>query len=290
VIMAVVLGSPARADLLFDGFEDGNWTSNPTWFEVNQGYGQNGGIVADPVRPNNHVWKVMGSEAAGRYLATSDFAPMPWTGFRSSVEFLTTTSRRFEGIINIRDGIVGGEEEVIGVGLWHDATWGNQVNLCMAESNPSEPTWVSQNNWFDLSLVPINEWLRISLWHDPMSGLIKSDVRKVSDNSLIVEASLTPVTFGGSSPLTYMWIGCEELEWQYMDNATLDGQRPGDLNCDGVVDFGDINPFVLYLSQYGVWQNTYPDCDPRVGDINGDGTYPSFGDINPFVALLTSGG
>jgi YVTN family beta-propeller protein len=63
--------------------------------------------------------------------------------------------------------------------------------------------------------------------------------------------------------------------------------RLGDLNCDGGVDFGDINPFVMYLSQYGVWRNTYPDCDPLVGDINGDGTYPSFEDINPFVALLT---
>jgi hypothetical protein len=61
----------------------------------------------------------------------------------------------------------------------------------------------------------------------------------------------------------------------------------GDLNCDGSVDFGDINPFVLYLSNYALWQTTYDGCDPLNGDINGDGTYPSFGDINPFVALLT---
>jgi subtilisin family serine protease len=63
----------------------------------------------------------------------------------------------------------------------------------------------------------------------------------------------------------------------------------GDLNCDGVVDFGDINPFVLYLSQYAVWLATYPGCDPTNGDINGDGIYgaASFGDINPFVALLS---
>jgi len=60
----------------------------------------------------------------------------------------------------------------------------------------------------------------------------------------------------------------------------------GDLNCDGSVNFGDINPFVLFLSNFAVWQATY-DCPPTNGDINGDGTYPSFGDINPFVALLT---
>jgi hypothetical protein len=61
----------------------------------------------------------------------------------------------------------------------------------------------------------------------------------------------------------------------------------GDLNCDGVTDFGDINPFVLFLSNYAGWQTAFPGCDPVNGDINGDGLYPDFGDINPFVALLT---
>jgi hypothetical protein len=65
--------------------------------------------------------------------------------------------------------------------------------------------------------------------------------------------------------------------------------KKGDLNCDGSVNFGDINPFVLYLSNYTGWSNAYPGCDPKNGDINCDGTYgqASFGDINPFVALLT---
>jgi hypothetical protein len=61
----------------------------------------------------------------------------------------------------------------------------------------------------------------------------------------------------------------------------------GDLNCDGVVSFGDINPFVLYQSNFAAWQATYPTCPPQVGDINDDGLYPDFGDINAFVALLS---
>ena len=61
----------------------------------------------------------------------------------------------------------------------------------------------------------------------------------------------------------------------------------GDMNCDGVVDFGDINPFVQYLTDLPGWQATYIDCPVENGDINGDGVYPSFGDINPFVGLLT---
>ena len=63
----------------------------------------------------------------------------------------------------------------------------------------------------------------------------------------------------------------------------------GDINCDGTVGFGDINPFVLYLSQFTLWQEIFAGCPPTVGDINGDGTYgqESFGDINPFVELLS---
>ena len=68
--------------------------------------------------------------------------------------------------------------------------------------------------------------------------------------------------------------------------------KVGDLNCDGVVDFADINPFVLYLSNNAAWQTAFPGCPGENGDINGDGIYGqgAFDDINPFVALLSSGG
>jgi len=64
----------------------------------------------------------------------------------------------------------------------------------------------------------------------------------------------------------------------------------GDLDCNGQVDFGDINPFVLFLSNFAQWETTYAGCNPLNGDINSDGTYGqgSFGDITPFVSLLTS--
>jgi hypothetical protein len=66
----------------------------------------------------------------------------------------------------------------------------------------------------------------------------------------------------------------------------------GDLNCDGMIKFGDINPFVLYLSNFANWQSAYAGCNPANGDINCDGTYGqgSFADINPFVALMTQCG
>lgn len=63
----------------------------------------------------------------------------------------------------------------------------------------------------------------------------------------------------------------------------------GDLNCDGAVDFDDINPFVLALTSgpdYAAYYAVYPDCNPLLADANQDGVI-DFDDINPFVALLS---
>ncbi|MEW6199868.1 MAG: hypothetical protein AB1601_14545 [Planctomycetota bacterium] len=64
------------------------------------------------------------------------------------------------------------------------------------------------------------------------------------------------------------------------------GFRKGDLNCDGNVDFGDINPFVLALTNAAGYAAQFPNCDINNGDIDGNG-FVDFGDINPFVRLLT---
>jgi hypothetical protein len=64
--------------------------------------------------------------------------------------------------------------------------------------------------------------------------------------------------------------------------------QPGDMNCDGHVDLGDINPFVAALLNPAGWQQAHPGCLIENGDINGDGRV-DLGDINPFVALLIGG-
>ncbi|MBL8855921.1 MAG: S8 family serine peptidase [Planctomycetaceae bacterium] len=57
----------------------------------------------------------------------------------------------------------------------------------------------------------------------------------------------------------------------------------GDANGDGFFDFGDIEPFVLAITDPELFAITYPNVDPnRVLDFDGDG-YLSFGDIEGFV-------
>lgn len=63
---------------------------------------------------------------------------------------------------------------------------------------------------------------------------------------------------------------------------------PADMNGDGQVNFGDINPFVLALSNPDTYAQQYPTVDADLaGDMNGDGRL-DFRDINGFVALLAS--
>jgi len=62
----------------------------------------------------------------------------------------------------------------------------------------------------------------------------------------------------------------------------------GDLNCDGAVNFNDIDPFVLALTDRPGYEAQYPTCLWLNADCNHDGTV-SFADIDPFVALLSGG-
>ena len=62
-------------------------------------------------------------------------------------------------------------------------------------------------------------------------------------------------------------------------------QVDGDLDCDGDVDFDDIDPFVLALAGADVYLAQYPYCNWLNGDCDHDEDV-DFDDINPFVDML----
>ncbi len=59
----------------------------------------------------------------------------------------------------------------------------------------------------------------------------------------------------------------------------------GDLNCDGAVDNGDIDAFVLALIDPAQYAIQYPSCSTGLGDMNCDGATDN-GDIDRFVDAL----
>lgn len=86
------------------------------------------------------------------------------------------------------------------------------------------------------------------------------------------------------------WPGClpfmAPMEWF---DVTAGNQvvhfTGGDLNCDGFINFADINPFVLALAHPAGYQAKFPDCDWFNADVDCDGDV-DFHDINPFVDVL----
>ncbi len=61
-----------------------------------------------------------------------------------------------------------------------------------------------------------------------------------------------------------------------------------DANNDGLVNNGDIDAFVLALTDAAAYATQYPGCDIMHADCTGDGLVNN-GDIDAFVALLTGG-
>jgi hypothetical protein len=59
----------------------------------------------------------------------------------------------------------------------------------------------------------------------------------------------------------------------------------GDMNCDGMVDSGDISPFVLALIDPPGFAAQYPGCDLMRGDMQPDGLVDG-ADVQSFIDLL----
>ncbi|MEW6249435.1 MAG: matrixin family metalloprotease [Planctomycetota bacterium] len=123
--------------------------------------------------------------------------------------------------------------------------------------------------------------------------LSSSGVLATADSRPICEAeTLTDVALPGGAGTFYLKVYSApplppEAQLYYIQLRVDSTGRPGDLNCDGAVNFDDINPFVLALSDPAGYATAYPNCNIMNGDCNGDGRV-DFDDINPFVALLTN--
>jgi hypothetical protein len=101
-------------------------------------------------------------------------------------------------------------------------------------------------------------------------------------NARYVDDPDTPDTGRGAAPIIDMGT------YEFSSTSTLPPRPcPGDLNCDGAVDTGDISPFVLALSNGALYEHTYPGCAFLSADLNNDGLV-NFDDINPFIAVLST--
>jgi len=140
-------------------------------------------------------------------------------------------------------------------------------------------------------------------WSTPCPELAGSTPLQVADAGLACHASQ------GGAQLPSQWAGRRFAEqWglyassvgadtlgpdgvahgDFFEHVPLDTVRVGDANCDGSVDFADINPFVRALIGQAVYVANHPDCRWLNADIDGDGDV-NFDDIRPFVKCLVAG-
>lgn len=70
---------------------------------------------------------------------------------------------------------------------------------------------------------------------------------------------------------------------------TTPGILAGDMNCDGLVNNFDIDPFVLALVTPQAYVLAFPNCNILNGDVDHSGTLTNF-DIDPFVVCLVNFG
>lgn len=84
------------------------------------------------------------------------------------------------------------------------------------------------------------------------------------------------------------WDGVFEFVMNLKGNAA-DCRSSGDMNCDGALDFTDIDGFVMALLGETEYREQYRGCAWLNGDMDRDGDV-DFDDIDPFVACLIDGG
>jgi hypothetical protein len=114
--------------------------------------------------------------------------------------------------------------------------------------------------------------------------------------NLYIDGQLTRVGsfWQGVGPSYVAWGDCVQgaaslHRWKRVAFGVVPGPLAADVNCDGIVDFHDINPFVQALVDPDGYRDAYRACWPlNNADVNGDGTV-NFTDINPFVAVLVAG-
>jgi hypothetical protein len=138
----------------------------------------------------------------------------------------------------------------------------------------------------------LGSWVGFALFFDNQGGSLTSGAELFNYlDAYNIGLTDTPVSLGigdmnGDGAKDLVFLKGYWYNEMYLVQQDISSYRKGDVNCDGSISFGDINPFVSALSSRQQYETAYPYCFYSLADINRDGVV-SFADINPFVALLS---
>lgn len=116
--------------------------------------------------------------------------------------------------------------------------------------------------------------------------------RAASSNSPLIWSSPTlGATIGASDSMMIADVDGDSRPEVVVNTGTrievfeLRRSPAGDMNCDGLVNGFDIDPFVLSIVRPEQYAVQFPGCDIMHGDVDLNGRFDNF-DIDPFVNLL----
>ncbi len=128
-------------------------------------------------------------------------------------------------------------------------------------------------------------------WPDPeVSPVVTNFTLDLLVGDRVVEFSTGFVSAPATLKFRRTLFGQDNCEQYRIDLVAFPvGAAPrGDGNCDFVVNFDDVDAFVLALSSTAAFDAVYPGCDVIQADMDGDGAV-TFEDIDPFVAAIIAG-
>ncbi len=195
----------------------------------------------------------------------------------------------------------------------------NGDNTLILDTNTYADGWMPETNRVKVAYEPATFWTAIGDWQSQIGGydwdnanpntamthevdgiyyldaalapgdyeyqaVVTGTWDGIGTNSRNVNTDSLPFNVPGTGGVVNMWV--DVIEGTIKVEVVPYCMAPGDSNCDGYVNSGDIDPFVIALTQdQADWEALY-DCDFLcANDVNGDGFVTS-GDIDPFVLLL----
>jgi parallel beta-helix repeat protein len=148
------------------------------------------------------------------------------------------------------------------------------------------PENVTEREWFTVTVTSSNSTVsNVTLTWTNYGSVFTTD----ENGTALVQAPPLFITNSTNGSVNYSGWDCLQAEkdgyWSAYVCLTI-YLRLGDMNLDGDVNFGDINAFVLGMTNRDAYIDSYGQPPEPRGDINQDGVF-NFADIDPFVALLS---
>jgi len=209
VILIVQTAAVHATDVtLSENFEDGEYTSKPTWTVANPAGGST--VISDPIRSGNLILSLHGTDTAHHRLETN--VSVPWAGFELGFEFAAQTQEYSA------KWVVVGDDFHINVRL---TTGPSSPTTRFQMFNSSTGATYSETS-VPNNQAPLDDWWTVRVFHDIGLNVIRGEIHAVSDDSLLTEMEFVPPTeLANVAPITELRVACQETPGQYTDNITL---------------------------------------------------------------------